>query len=63
MSNHDDFFLVHPKYGIVGYDNTNYGGTIYLSYQNNNNYPQVVRPSSYNRILSLKIFYNSNEII
>lgn len=57
----DDIYLVYPQFGLVGYGNTAYSGTIYINFKNNTNNPVIVRPSSINSIKSIEIFYNGNQ--
>ena len=58
LVNINDRFMVLPRFGIIGYANTSYGGNILLNYKNTTSNPVMVRGSSQNSIDSVKIFFN-----
>ena len=58
-----DFVLVYPKYGIISYTDSNYSGAIILNYNNDTQYPQVVKMLLTNQCESVKIYYNRVEIV
>lgn len=62
QTNVDDYYLVLPNFGIVGYDSTGYTGTVLLNYKNITNNPVIVQPTSNNTISSVKIYFNDNEL-
>jgi len=59
----DDYYLVYPLFGLIGYGNTGYSGTKYINFKNNTNNPVIVQPSNNNMIKSIEIYYNGNKLI
>jgi len=57
----DNFFLVNPNYGIIGYQNTGFTGSIYLNYKNLTHNVVMVRASTIDATRSVRIFYNDLE--
>jgi len=54
----DDYFIVYPKWSLVGYSNAGYGGLIRINYYNNTNDVKTVRAVVSNSLSSVRIFYN-----
>jgi hypothetical protein len=58
----NDFFIVHPGWGIVGYSAINHVGIV-LNYKNTTSRVNIVKSSSVNNMRSIKIYYNDNEVV
>jgi hypothetical protein len=57
INNIDDYYLIRPGYELIVYQDTNQTGTIRLSYYNNTNYWQAIRPDAGNTSSSCALFY------
>jgi len=57
----DDFWLVFPGWGLVGYDSTGYTGDVFVNYKNETFNPVMIRPSTVKRVASVRVFYNDVE--
>jgi hypothetical protein len=63
VNDSDDFLLIYPLYGIVGYQNANYGGLIRINYQNNTTEVKTVRAvGSLNDLSSVRVFYRQVQL-
>lgn len=60
--NINDRFLVMPNFGIIGYANINYGGSILINFRNTTKNPVTVRGSTQNSIDSVRIFYKGAQL-
>ena len=54
-----EFVYIYPRFGIICYQNTAYGGTIRLNFYNNTNNPVFVEPSVGSSTSSYKFYYGS----
>jgi len=59
----DDDYLVYPDWGVVVFQNVNYGGSVYLNYKNETQAPVVVTPSTTNGATSVKIYFKGTEVL
>lgn len=61
LNDSNNRFVVLPRYGLIGYQNNSYGGSVYINFKNNTNNPVIVSPSNTDDISSMKIYYNGQE--
>jgi hypothetical protein len=57
INNIDDYYLIRPGYELIVYQDANQTGTIRLSYYNNTNYWQAIRPDAGNTSSSCGLYY------
>jgi len=65
VDNINELFIVHPNYGLIGYDDYNYGTTENINYQNNTLNPVFVATATgtNNTISSVRIYYKGVELL
>jgi hypothetical protein len=57
INNIDDYYLIRPGYELIVYQDTNQSGTIRLSYYNDTNFWQAIRPDAGNTSSSCGLYY------
>lgn len=57
-NNSANSFIIFPNYGICGYADSDYGGTILINFKNRTNYPVIVNCPISNSCSSVKVFYH-----
>jgi len=61
--NKDNYWLVYPNYGLIVYNSAGWTGTVYLNYRNKTNNPVVVSGTTIQGATSVKVFFDSVELI
>jgi hypothetical protein len=61
--NKDNYWLVYPNYGLKVYNSAGWGGTVYLNYRNKTNNPVVVAGTTIQGATSVKVYFDSVELI
>jgi hypothetical protein len=61
--NKDNYWLVYPNYGLIVYNSAGWTGTVYLNYRNKTNNPVVVAGTTIQGATSVKVFFDSVELI